>query len=75
MEPLPHEGEAACAAGAESAAPAAALLAAALGGVHALVAAYGADLVPLIRACPAKLPYGSAAECAALAARCLAFQE
>jgi hypothetical protein len=61
--------------GDETAAPAAALLAAALGGVHTLAAAYGAALVPLVRACPTKPAYGSAAEGAALVARCLAFQE
>jgi len=61
--------------GDETAAPAAALLAAALGGVHTLAAAYGAALVPLVRACPAKPAYGSAAEGTALVARCLAFQE
>ncbi|KAK9834971.1 hypothetical protein WJX81_000562 [Elliptochloris bilobata] len=79
VAPPPRSGARACTAetglGAVVAASGAALLAAALGAVHALAAVYGADLVPLISACPAAPPYGSAAECAALAARCLAVKE
>ena len=55
--------------------PAFALQDAALTALYGLVGCFGRDLEPLVRGSSHKLPYGTAAEAAALLARCSALQE